>query len=110
MSRSWRFALTITSLCILVAVALQAQGRQGGRGQVQLPDGAGKDTVTATCASCHGLNMITGSVGYTQEAWRDLVATMVQLPQPRRPQRCRSTSPRTFRRSLVARRCSCPAT
>ena len=82
MSRSWRFALTITSLCILVAVALQAQGRQGGRGQVQLPDGAGKDTVTATCASCHGLNMITGSVGYTQEAWRDLVATMVQLPQP----------------------------
>jgi virginiamycin B lyase len=81
MSRSWSVALTITSLCILLAVALQAQGRQGGgRGQVQLPDGAGKDTVTATCASCHGLNMIAGSVGYTQDGWRDLIATMVQLP------------------------------
>ena len=81
MSRSWSFALTITSLCILLAAALQAQGRQGGgRGQVTLPDGAGKETVSASCGSCHGLNMITGSAGYTQDGWRDLIATMVQLP------------------------------
>ena len=57
-----------------------AQGRGGGRGQVQLPDGDGKDAVTATCARCHGLNMITGTVGWTQTGWKDLIATMVALP------------------------------
>src|SRR5688572_21092519 len=83
MSRTCSLSFTIASFCLVLAVALQGQGRQGGgRGQVQLPEGAGKDAVTTTCASCHGLNMITGSVGYTQDGWRDLVATMVQMPQP----------------------------
>src|SRR5688572_30173899 len=49
-----------------------AQGRGGGRGQVQLPDGEGKEAVTAACGACHGLNTITGSAGYTQAQWRDL--------------------------------------
>jgi virginiamycin B lyase len=81
MSRSLSLSLISASLCLVLAAALQAQGRQGGgRGQVQLPEGAGKETVTASCASCHGLNMITGSVGYTADGWRDLIATMVQLP------------------------------
>jgi virginiamycin B lyase len=63
-------------------VALQGQGRQGGggRGQVQLPEGAGKEIVSTTCGGCHGLNMITGSTGYSQDGWRDLVGTMVKLP------------------------------
>jgi virginiamycin B lyase len=75
--------LAIALLCVILAAALHAQGRQGGgRGQVQLPDGAGKDAVTATCGSCHGLNMITGSVGYTQAGWRDLIGTMVRLTDP----------------------------
>ena len=52
-----------------------------GRGQVQLPDGAGKEAVDATCGGCHGLNMITGAAGYTQDGWRDLIATMVALPE-----------------------------
>ena len=56
-------------------------GRQGGgRGQVQLPPGPGVDVVTASCGSCHGLNAITGSTGYTEEGWRSLVTTMIQLP------------------------------
>jgi hypothetical protein len=68
-----------------LAVALQGQGRQGGggRGQVQLPEGAGKEIVSATCGACHGLNMITGATGYTQDGWRDLVGTMVTLPERR---------------------------
>jgi virginiamycin B lyase len=66
-----------------LAVAVRGQGRQagGGRGQVQLPDGAGKDFVSASCGSCHGLNVITGAAGYTQDGWRDLMATMILLPQ-----------------------------
>jgi virginiamycin B lyase len=74
-------SLAIASFSVILAVTLQAQGRQGGggRGQVSLPDGAGKDAVTATCGSCHGLNMITGAVGYSQAGWRDLIGTMVRL-------------------------------
>jgi virginiamycin B lyase len=63
-------------------MTLQGQGRQGGgRGQVALPDGAGKEIVSASCGSCHGLNMITGAAGYSQDAWRDLIGTMIELPQ-----------------------------
>ena len=39
--------LGVAVLFLAVAVTLQGQGRQGGgRGQVQLPDGAGKEAVT----------------------------------------------------------------
>jgi virginiamycin B lyase len=63
-------------------MTLQGQGRQGGgRGQVALPDGAGKEIVSASCGSCHGLNMITGAAGYSQDARRDLIGTMIELPQ-----------------------------
>jgi virginiamycin B lyase len=83
MFRSWRFPLTAAFLSLALAVALHGQGRQGGRGrgQVELPDGAGKKTVTATCGGCHGLNMITAAAGYSQDGWRDLIATMVRLPE-----------------------------
>ncbi|MBI4265798.1 MAG: cytochrome C [Acidobacteria bacterium] len=59
-----------------------AQGGQGrgGRGQVTLPDGAGKEMVTATCGTCHGLNQIVNSRGYTRDGWQKLFATMVALP------------------------------
>jgi virginiamycin B lyase len=69
----------------LTAQATQNQtpaGRGGGRGAVQLPDGEGRDTVNATCGGCHGLNMITGAAGYTQEQWRSLISTMIRLPDP----------------------------
>ena len=58
------------------------QGRQGGRGQqAALPDGPGKEAVTATCSGCHGVNLITGSTGYTHARWQDLISTMVKLPE-----------------------------
>jgi virginiamycin B lyase len=66
---------------VVLAVALQGQGRQGGgRGQVQLPDGPAKEMVSTTCAACHGLNLITGSAGYSQDGWSDVIATMIELP------------------------------
>ena len=81
MFRSRALPLTLALLSLVVAVTLQGQGRQGGgRGQVELPEGAGKEVVSASCASCHGLNMITGAAGYTQDGWRDLISTMIELP------------------------------
>ena len=55
-------------------------GRQGGPPPVQLADGPGREQVQATCARCHGLNLIAGSWGYTKDGWQDRIATMVKLP------------------------------
>ena len=77
------FGLPLAVVVAALTVSLNAQGARGrGGAQVELPDGPGKEAVAASCAACHGLNSITGSAGYTQEGWRDLIATMVKLPEP----------------------------
>src|SRR5262245_17562785 len=55
-------------------------GRQGGPPPVQLPEGAGREQVQATCARCHGLNLVANSWGYTKDGWQDRIGTMVKLP------------------------------
>jgi virginiamycin B lyase len=60
---------------LAVGVAGQGRGQAG-----QLPDGEGKDLVETTCSKCHGLNLITGSRGNSQAGWRELLASMVELP------------------------------
>jgi virginiamycin B lyase len=57
-------------------------GQRGGPGQpaVQLPDGPGKEVVQASCTSCHGLNLIANSWGYTRQGWQELFGSMVALP------------------------------
>jgi len=53
----------------------------GQRGPTpQLPDAPGRELVQATCAKCHGLNLITGSWGYTRDGWHNLIASMVTPP------------------------------
>jgi virginiamycin B lyase len=88
MSRISSLLLTVALIgAVAVAVHAQGQGRQGGgRGQqaVVLPDGPGKEMVQGMCASCHNLNTVTGSTGYTQERWADLIGTMVKLPDAQR--------------------------
>lgn len=76
-------ALTLAPLVLFGAVTLHAQAPPAGarRAPTPLPDGPGKEAVTATCGSCHGLNMISGAAGYSQAQWRDLIATMVALPK-----------------------------
>ncbi len=76
-------AFVVLSLAFVVTP--QGQERQAGPGRapVALPEGPGHEAVTATCGSCHGLNMISGAAGYSQAAWRDLIATMVALPPER---------------------------
>jgi mono/diheme cytochrome c family protein len=52
---------------ILGALLSRHAGAQGRGPQVQLPDGPGRELVQGTCAQCHGLHLITGSLGYTKE-------------------------------------------
>jgi virginiamycin B lyase len=79
--------LTAAFFCTVAIVGIEAQapqgGRQGGgRGQqaVSLPDGEGKQVVETACVACHNANTIAGSAGYTRDKWRDLIATMIKLP------------------------------
>jgi virginiamycin B lyase len=61
--------------CSAVAIA---QGRRGQ--QISLPEGKGKPQVEALCSGCHGLDLVAGSGGYTQEGWGELIGSMVALP------------------------------
>jgi virginiamycin B lyase len=61
--------------CLAFSAPVDAQ-----RGQVTLPDGEGKDVVEIACTTCHGLGQIRGSAGYDVAGWRDLLGTMVSLP------------------------------
>jgi virginiamycin B lyase len=58
--------------CVLVPIAAAAQ---------ELPQGAGKEFVEGVCTGCHQTNMITASLGYTREGWRELTSTMTDLSQ-----------------------------
>ena len=60
--------------CGLLPVAAKAQGQAS-----DLPDGAGKEVVEAVCTACHETNQITRSSGYTEDGWRELIGTMVDL-------------------------------
>jgi virginiamycin B lyase len=71
----------ILPMLVLAALLISAQGTQGQRGQpTPLPEGPGKAIAQANCTRCHGLNQITGSAGFTREAWAALIPTMVILP------------------------------
>ena len=54
-------------------------------GQRALPDGIGKSLVESVCTRCHGASQIIGSVGYTQQEWRQIFGSMVALPRHRPP-------------------------
>ena len=74
-------------LSLVVQAQAPAAGRTGapgrGRGQaVELPEGPGKTLVQSACIACHQLNLVTGSSGFSQQGWRDLVTTMIALPEP----------------------------
>ena len=71
-------------LCLLLSVFATPgrsqdprQGR-GGRGQVALPDGQGKEDVQMQCSKCHALGLIVNSGGNTKQEWTDLFGTMVK--------------------------------
>jgi len=59
-------------------------GQRGNTNGVEnLPNAPGKDAVAQTCTVCHGVANITNSWGYTEQGWKDLIASMVKLPDDR---------------------------
>ena len=88
MTRIQRLALAGLGAVLIASLTTQGQtpapGQGGGRGRgrgaaVTLPDGAGKELTEKLCVSCHQLNAVT-SAGFSREGWRDLIATMIRLP------------------------------
>jgi virginiamycin B lyase len=72
----------LVTLALLALLPGLVDAAQRG-GPVTLPDGEGKVLVEAVCTTCHGANQITRSVGWdTAREWRDVFATMVDLPEP----------------------------
>src|ERR1700680_1428058 len=59
-----------------IPMALLGAMALGAAGQVQRPEGAGKKTVEAACASCHGLDVVIDKK-LSREAWQGVVKTMV---------------------------------
>lgn len=45
---------------------------------------AGRTLVQTACATCHGVNLIERSAGYSRAHWAELVATMIALPEAQR--------------------------
>ena len=45
-----------------------------------LPEGLGQQEVATLCASCHDMQPIERSSGYSQTDWRALIRTMIDLP------------------------------
>jgi virginiamycin B lyase len=72
MLKSLHVSLVAAAVCALLPPTAQAQGSA-------LPEGAGKQLVEGTCTSCHQNNMITNSSGYSQDHWKQLIATMIDL-------------------------------
>jgi len=70
MLRLSKSSLMVALVCSLASLTAQAQG---------LPDGAEKALVEGACTTCHQVNQITGSSGYTREGWKEISGTMINL-------------------------------
>jgi virginiamycin B lyase len=61
---------------LLWAAVLPAAGP--ARAQ-SLPEGTARQLVEGACTSCHAVNQITGSSGYSAAGWREVAGTMIDL-------------------------------
>ena len=62
-------------VAVLFSFALPTAQAQGQT----LPEGAEKALVEGACTTCHQVNQITGSSGYTREGWKEISGTMINL-------------------------------
>src|SRR5919109_4556076 len=77
---STRSFTALAGAFFFMVVSAMAQGQYAQQGQsAPLPAGAGKELVEGVCTACHPTEMITRSSGYTQEGWRELILTMIDL-------------------------------
>lgn len=70
---------TLPALSFLAAVGwllapLPALAQDAG-----LPEGPGRELVSAVCTGCHQTSQITRSAGYDRQGWEALIGTMVDL-------------------------------
>jgi len=65
----------------MVMASAGGAAMQRGRGQVVLPEGPGREAVTAKCATCHSVGLIANAGGYSRQGWEELFGTMVALPK-----------------------------
>ncbi len=70
-------AFLIATAFALVPLAAGAQPK--GKAPLPLPDGKAKPFVEGICATCHALQLIHNSSGYTRDHWKELVGTMIDL-------------------------------
>lgn len=68
------FFAAIIALMVFGGQALAAQAAP-----VQLPDGEGKAHVQGLCATCHDLNLIPRSSGYTRAGWQEAISNMINI-------------------------------
>ena len=74
MPKSLNASLLAATFVALAPLAAQAQAQQPA-----LPEGEGKLLADGICVTCHRHNMITNSMGYTQEGWKELISTMIDM-------------------------------
>jgi virginiamycin B lyase len=70
------YSALLTAAFMLVVLPAGAQEKKG---PPPMPDGKAKPMVEGICASCHALQLINNSSGYTREHWQELVGTMIDL-------------------------------
>ena len=51
-----------------------------------LPNGNGRDVVQMICTSCHDLEPITGSVGFSRQDWETVVKSMIDMGATIKPE------------------------
>ena len=71
-------ALTACAVAAALAAGSIAAHAQM-QGKPSMPEGRGKQLVEALCSSCHALQLINNSSGYTREQWRELTSYMVNM-------------------------------
>src|SRR5215208_5992813 len=64
---------------VVFALAPLAAHAQGEAKPPAFPEGKAKPFVEGLCGSCHALNLIQNSSGYTRDQWKELVGYMVDL-------------------------------
>src|ERR1044072_1545431 len=72
-------ASLIAAALVLAPLTCAAQAQQQSKGPPPLPDGKGRQLVEGVCSSCHALQLISNSSGYTREHWKELIGYMVDL-------------------------------
>jgi virginiamycin B lyase len=73
-------AACLVALPLLTMLPSPAPAQTGAR-EATLAAGPGREAVQANCGSCHNVNVITRSSGYSRAHWDALITTMVDLPE-----------------------------